>query len=111
MQLANLDVIFVSNALANGGAARVISVLAREFSQRGIRTGVAIFNSFKGEYALPDSVSKEYGPSGNSKKPRSSELPGCAMLPSAILRRPSSHLNTSSTCRRLLHVPVYRIKS
>lgn len=68
MQLANLDVIFVSNALANGGAARVISVLAREFSQRGIRTGVAIFNSFKGEYALPDSVSKEYGPSGNSKK-------------------------------------------
>lgn len=67
MQLENLDVIFVSNALANGGAARVISVLAREFSQRGLHTGVAVFNVFDGEYTLPDSVLKEYGPAGNSQ--------------------------------------------
>lgn len=65
MKLEKCDAIFVSNTLAKGGAARVISVLAREFSQRGLRIGVAVFNDFDGEYLLPASVSKEYGPSGN----------------------------------------------
>lgn len=66
MKLENRDIIFVSNALANGGAARVISVLAAELSARGKRVGIAAFNHYEGEYAVPDDVQEVYGPEGAS---------------------------------------------
>lgn len=66
MKLENRDIIFVSNALANGGAARVISVLAAELSARGKRVGIAVFNHYEGEYAVPDDVQEVYGPEGAS---------------------------------------------
>ena len=59
MILENQDIIFVSNALANGGAARVICVLAAEFIRRGKRVGIAVYNSFEGEYPVVDGVQKE----------------------------------------------------
>lgn len=65
MTLENRDIIFVSNALANGGAARVICVLAAEFNARGKRVGIAVYNDFDGEYALADGIQKEYGPQGS----------------------------------------------
>lgn len=55
----------MSNALANGGAARVISVLAAEFSARGRRVGIAVYNDCNGEYAVAEGVQKEYGPQGS----------------------------------------------
>lgn len=65
MTLENRDIIFVSNALANGGAARVICVLAAEFAKRGRRVGIAVYNDHDGEYAVADGVQKEYGPQGS----------------------------------------------
>ncbi|WP_278852977.1 glycosyltransferase [Gordonibacter pamelaeae] len=65
MKLKNRDIIFVSNALANGGAARVICELASEFSARGKRVGVAVYNRYEAcEYAVAKGVQKEYGPQG-----------------------------------------------
>lgn len=64
MKLENRDIIFVSNALANGGAARVISVLAAELSARGMRVGIAVFSHYDDEYAVPVDVRKSYGPEG-----------------------------------------------
>lgn len=66
MELRNLDIIFVSNALANGGAARVISILAKAFSEQGSKVGVVAYSPFPGEYPLPENIAKEYGPKGNS---------------------------------------------
>ncbi len=65
MRLENRDIIFVSNALANGGAARVICVLAGEFAAKGKRVGIAVYNPHEGEYAVAEGVEKEYGPAGN----------------------------------------------
>lgn len=65
MRLENRDIIFVSNALANGGAARVICVLAGEFAARGKRVGIAVYNHYDGEYDVAEGVEKEYGPAGN----------------------------------------------
>lgn len=56
----------MSNALANGGAARVISVLVKAFSEQGSKVGIAVYSPFPGEYPLPENVAKEYGPKGNS---------------------------------------------
>ena len=67
MALHGLDIVFVSNAFANGGAARVLSVLAREFVGAGKAVGVAIYLEYPGEYPLPVEVEKEYGPSGKSR--------------------------------------------
>lgn len=81
MILENQDIIFVSNALANGGAARVICVLAAEFIRRGKRVGIAVYNSFEGEYQVVDGVQKEYGPQssgGHSRANRISWLRGVA---------------------------------
>ena len=81
MILENQDIIFVSNALANGGAARVICVLAAEFIRRGKRVGIAVYNSFEGEYPVVDGVQKEYGPQssgGHSRANRISWLRGVA---------------------------------
>lgn len=64
MELKDKDIIFVSNALANGGAARVICVLAAEFARRGHRVGIAAYGRYEGEYEIPDAVGKEYGPQG-----------------------------------------------
>ena len=62
VKLKNRDIIFVSNALANGGAARVICELASEFSARGKRVGVAVYNRYEAcEYAVAKGVQKEYG--------------------------------------------------
>ncbi len=55
----------MSNALANGGAARVICVLAAEFAKCGRRVGIAVYNNFDGEYAVVEGVQKEYGPQGS----------------------------------------------
>lgn len=65
MTLENRDIIFVSNALANGGAARVICVLAAEFAKRGKCVGIAVYNDHEGEYVVADGVQKEYGPQGS----------------------------------------------
>lgn len=65
MTLENRDIIFVSNALANGGAARVICVLAAEFAERGRRVGIAVYNDHDGEYPVAEGVQKEYGPQGS----------------------------------------------
>ncbi len=55
----------MSNALANGGAARVICVLAGEFAARGKRVGIAVYNHYDGEYVVAEGVEKEYGPTGS----------------------------------------------
>lgn len=81
MILENRDIIFVSNALANGGAARVICVLAAEFTRRGKRVGIAVYNNFEGEYPVVEGVQKEYGPQssdGHSRANRISWLRGVA---------------------------------
>lgn len=65
MILDNRDIIFVSNALANGGAARVICVLAAEFSSRGKEVGIAVYNDFIDEYDVAEGIVKEYGPQGS----------------------------------------------
>lgn len=81
MILENQDIIFVSNALANGGAARVICVLAAEFTRRGKRVGIAVYNNFEGEYPVVEGVQKEYGPQssdGHSRANRISWLRGVA---------------------------------
>lgn len=67
MQLRDLDIVFVSNAMANGGAARVISVLAAELVARGRRVGVAVYRSHEGEYILPCGVGMEYGSTASSR--------------------------------------------
>jgi GalNAc-alpha-(1->4)-GalNAc-alpha-(1->3)-diNAcBac-PP-undecaprenol alpha-1,4-N-acetyl-D-galactosaminyltransferase len=64
VELKDRDIIFVSNALANGGAARVICVLAGEFAARGKRVGIAVYNRHDGEYVVAKGVEKEYGPAG-----------------------------------------------
>lgn len=66
MELRNLDIVFVSNALANGGAARVISVLVKAFSEQGSKVGIAVYSSFPGEYPISENIAKEYGPKDNS---------------------------------------------
>lgn len=63
--LDNRDIIFVSNALANGGAARVICVLAAEFSSRGKEVGIAVYNDYNDEYEVAEGIVKEYGPQGS----------------------------------------------
>ena len=81
MILENQDIIFVSNALANGGAARVICVLAAEFTRCGKRVGIAVYNNYEGEYPVVEGVQKEYGPQGSvghSKVNRVSWLRGIA---------------------------------
>lgn len=55
----------MSNALANGGAARVICVLAAEFAERGKRVGIAVYSDHDGEYPVAEGVQKEYGPQGS----------------------------------------------
>ena len=65
MRLENRDIIFVSNALANGGAARVICVLAAGFAKRGKNVGIAVYNSFEDEYPVAECIQKEYGPQGS----------------------------------------------
>lgn len=65
MTLENRDIIFVSNALANGGAARVICVLAAEFAERGKRVGIAVYSDHDREYPVAEGVQKEYGPQGS----------------------------------------------
>lgn len=55
----------MSNALLNGGAARVICVLAAEFARRGKRVGIAVYNDFDGEYQIAEGIEKEYGPQGS----------------------------------------------
>ncbi len=87
MQLSNLDIVFVSNALANGGAARVISILAKAFSERGSRVGVAVYSAFPGEYLLPGSVVKEYGPKGSSGTAKARRI---AWLRSVVQRNPDA---------------------
>jgi GalNAc-alpha-(1->4)-GalNAc-alpha-(1->3)-diNAcBac-PP-undecaprenol alpha-1,4-N-acetyl-D-galactosaminyltransferase len=68
LKLENKDIVFVSNALANGGAARVMSVLANEFNERGVKVGIAVFSQLEGEYSVSPSVAKEYGPQGSGFK-------------------------------------------
>lgn len=72
MELKNKDIVFVGNALANGGAARVMCVLAQEFTNRGMAVGVAAYKAYVGEYPLASAVAKEYGPaeSGTTSKLR-----------------------------------------
>lgn len=65
--MQNRDVIFVSNSLAKGGAARVICVLASEFVQQGLNVGIAVYSQHDGEYELPLDVAKEYGPANGMK--------------------------------------------
>lgn len=65
MTLENRDIIFVSNALANGGAARVICVLAAEFAKRGRHVGIAVYSEHDGEYVVAEGIQKEYGPQGS----------------------------------------------
>lgn len=87
MELRNLDIVFVSNALANGGAARVISILAKAFSERGSKVGVAVYSAFPGEYPLPLSVEKEYGPKGGSGAAKARRI---AWLRSVTRRNPDA---------------------
>jgi len=63
-KITGKDVIFVSNALANGGAARVLCLLANRFVEDGYEVGVIAFNPYTGEFPLNQSVSREYGPTG-----------------------------------------------
>lgn len=87
MELRSLDIVFVSNALANGGAARVISVLAKAFSEQGSKVGVAVYSTFPGEYPLPGDIAKEYGPKGNSGTAKARRI---AWLRSVARRNPDS---------------------
>ena len=64
MKLDELDVLFVCNALAGGGAERVVSLLANGFAGNGKRVGVAVYNKRDNEYPLISEVHKDYGPTG-----------------------------------------------
>lgn len=87
MTLENRDIIFVSNALANGGAARVICVLAAEFAKRGRRVGIAVYSNHDGEYALASGVQKEYGPQGSGAETKVRRI---AWLRSVAKRNPKA---------------------
>lgn len=87
MELKDLDIIFVSNAMAGGGAARVISVLATELSARDKRVGIAIYRPFGGEYPLPPAVAKEY--CANTER-QPSKLRRIVWLRSVVKRNPSA---------------------
>lgn len=56
------DVIFVSNALADGGAARVLCLLADQFARWGHCVEVLSFRPCDGEYSLRREVTKSYCP-------------------------------------------------
>lgn len=62
VKLDDLDVLFVCNALAGGGAERVVSLLANEFAGQGKRVGIAVYNLRENEYPVSPEVLKEYGP-------------------------------------------------
>lgn len=87
MKLDNKEIIFVSNALANGGAARVMCVLANKFAKRGLRVGIAVFNRHSSEYGLSSSVAKEYGPSGGGAKAKAKRI---AWLRNVAKRNPEA---------------------
>lgn len=78
---------FVSNAMANGGAARVISILAKALSERGSRVGIAVYSAFLEEYPLPKGIAKEYGPKGNSGVSKARRI---AWLRSVARRNPNA---------------------
>lgn len=65
MKLDKLDVLFVCNGLAGGGAERVVSLLANGFTANGKRVGVAVYNERDNEYPLSPEVIKDYGPTGH----------------------------------------------
>lgn len=59
------ELIFVSNMLGNGGAGRVLSVLANNFTLRGRRVGIMSFRRYEQEYFVESSVVKAYSTPGN----------------------------------------------
>lgn len=87
LMIDDADIVFVSNALANGGAARVISVLAKAFHERGSKVGVAVYSPYPGEYPLPEGVVREYAPAGGAK---SSKIRRIAWLRSVARRNPDA---------------------
>lgn len=60
--MSECDFVFASNALANGGAARVMCLLANRYTSLGDRVGILSFLPWEGEYFLEESVAKEYSP-------------------------------------------------
>ena len=62
--MENREVIFVSNVLANGGAARVLTVLANRFAAQGQRIGIFSYRPHADEYPVGFDVAKAYGPQG-----------------------------------------------
>lgn len=60
------DIIFISAALAGGGAARVLSLLASQFTSKGYKVGILGFQQLEGEYEVNNQVERDYGPAGNS---------------------------------------------
>lgn len=54
------DIIFISNALAYGGAARVLTLLAKQFVFQGLRIGIFSLSTGEGEYPLSGSILREY---------------------------------------------------
>lgn len=89
MKIDNADIVFVSNALANGGAARVISVLAKAFYERGNKVGVAVYSPYPGEYPLPEGVVREYAPTSGAKP---SKIRRIAWLRSVARRNPDASI-------------------
>lgn len=72
--MRNRELIFVSNALANGGAARVLSLLANQLAMSGRRVGVLAYSAYDDEYVLDSQVEKEYGPSGSENAIRAQRI-------------------------------------
>lgn len=65
--MKNKDIIFIGNAIGKGGAERVITTLANEFSRRGYDVGVLSFTKLESEYPLAPSVERLYGPPAMSR--------------------------------------------
>lgn len=59
------NIIFVSNVLANGGAARVLCLLANQFANEGQNVGVLSFKPHEKEYTLDPNIEKLYAPPSN----------------------------------------------
>lgn len=60
-----MQIIFVSNALANGGAARVLCLLANHFFEKQHDVTVLSFTPYPDEFPLHPGVEVIYGPSGH----------------------------------------------
>lgn len=83
------DIIFVSNALANGGAARVLSLLANQYAVDGHKVGVLVFRPYDAEFSLNSQIVKEYGPPGGG---HSGKLKRIRWIREVVKRNPSSRI-------------------